>query len=87
MKTFKQHIREKVDGVGTTHDGKSVEDGSIGVHNIQWARLRVRLAYSFKGFDSTVSHTEAVLAGQADCHYPAFFENVCDGIDGLLCFG
>ena len=43
MKTFKQHIKEKVDGVGTTHDGKSVEDGSIGVHNIHLPEILKRV--------------------------------------------
>ena len=43
MKTFKQHVREKVDGVGTTHDGKSVEDGSIGVHNIHLPEILKRV--------------------------------------------
>ena len=33
MKTFKQHIREEGEGIGTTL-AKSVEDGSIGVHNV-----------------------------------------------------
>ena len=33
MKTFKQHIKEEGEGVGT-HDQNSVEDGSIGVHNV-----------------------------------------------------
>jgi len=43
MKTFRQHIKEKVDGVGTTHDGKSVEDGSIGVHNIHLPEILKRV--------------------------------------------
>ena len=37
MKTFKQHIKEHGvggDGVGTTGYQDSIEDGSIGVHNI-----------------------------------------------------
>ena len=34
MKTFKQHIKEKVDGVGTVNSN-SVEDSNIGVHNIE----------------------------------------------------
>ena len=35
MKTFKQHIKEGGQmGVGTTSHQDSVEDGSIGVHNI-----------------------------------------------------
>ena len=33
MKTFKQHIREEGEGIGT-HDQNSVEDGSMGVHNV-----------------------------------------------------
>tara|TARA_Y100001937_G_scaffold125295_1_gene191811 strand:+ start:4014 stop:4436 length:423 start_codon:yes stop_codon:yes gene_type:complete len=33
MKTFKQHIKEEGEGIGT-HDQNSVEDGSIGVHNV-----------------------------------------------------
>lgn len=39
MKTFKQHISESgvktAAAVGTTVDGKSVEDSQIGAHNIQ----------------------------------------------------
>ena len=34
MKTFKQHIREEGEGIGTTLQPKAVEDGSIGVHNV-----------------------------------------------------
>ena len=33
MKTFKQHIREEGEGIGT-HDQNAIEDGSIGVHNV-----------------------------------------------------
>ena len=33
MKTFKQHIREEGEGIGT-HDQNSVEDGWMGVHNV-----------------------------------------------------
>ena len=33
MKTFKQHIREEGEGI-CTHDQNSVEDGSMGVHNV-----------------------------------------------------
>ena len=33
MKTFKQHIREEGEGIGT-HDQNSVEDGSMGAHNV-----------------------------------------------------
>ena len=34
MKTFKQHIiSEEGEGIGT-HDQNSVEDGSMGVHNV-----------------------------------------------------
>ena len=33
MKTFKQHIREEGEGIGT-HDQNSIEDGSVGVHNV-----------------------------------------------------
>ena len=34
MKTFKQHIKEEGEGIGTTLQPKAVEDGSIGVHNV-----------------------------------------------------
>ena len=34
MKTFKQHVKEGVDGVGV-ETGNSVEDSNIGAHNIQ----------------------------------------------------
>ena len=34
MKTFKQHINEEGQGVGTENQSASIEDGSIGVHNI-----------------------------------------------------
>ena len=33
MKTFKQHIKEEGEGIGT-HDQNAIEDGSIGVHNV-----------------------------------------------------
>tara|TARA_B100000902_G_scaffold374935_1_gene404381 strand:+ start:1005 stop:1424 length:420 start_codon:yes stop_codon:yes gene_type:complete len=33
MKTFKQHINEEGEGIGT-HDQNSVEDGSMGAHNV-----------------------------------------------------
>jgi len=42
MKTFKQHIKEGVDGVGV-ETTNSVEDGSIGVHNIQDADVLKRV--------------------------------------------
>ena len=36
MKTFKQHIKEYHDGVGTSgHDGHHVGDSNVGLHNIQ----------------------------------------------------
>jgi len=36
MKTFKQHINEYHDGVGTSgHDGAHVGDSAVGLHNIQ----------------------------------------------------
>jgi len=35
MKTFKQHIKEYHDGVGTSgHDGAHVGDSAVGLHNI-----------------------------------------------------
>ena len=34
MKTFKQHVKEEGEGIGTTHNPRAVEDGSIGVHNV-----------------------------------------------------
>ena len=53
MKTFKQHIKEEGEGVGT-HDQNSVEDGSIGVHNIHDPDVLQRV----NGFVQSISMKE-----------------------------
>jgi hypothetical protein len=55
MKTFKQHIKEGGSyGVGTAHLASSVEDGSIGVHNIHEPAVLQRV----NGFVGSIADKE-----------------------------
>ena len=64
MKTFKQHIKEGGQmGVGTTSHQDSVEDGSIGVHNIHEPAILQRVnAFVGSIADREYLKPEAALA-------------------------
>ena len=60
MKTFKQHIKEEGEGIGT-HDQNAIEDGSIGVHNVHDPDVLKRL----NAFVGSISMKEYLNPQQA----------------------
>ena len=60
MRTFKQHIKEGVDGVGV-ETSNSVEDGKMGAHNIQDEAVLKQV----NAFVGAIAEREYILPDQA----------------------